>query len=488
MISQKAEPHFSELVRDQFGNYLTQKVLEVCGADLFERLLTLLLSQIQDLAHDVHGTRAVQKLVEQAVARGKVEKLLTALPGELAEKLARNVTGFHVVGRLVECLPIEKVDALISRLCGTPEKTLALGKDQWGCCVLKKCIDRSEGESREMVVRSIVSSAPDLVQDPFGNYVVQHFILLGSCQQPNTCATCIIDALKGRMFELAQQKFSSNVLEKCLVNAAEKDRNKIINEILNPSCCPPSQAVHTLLFHQYGNYVFQQALEYAKEPHFSLLVEHTKPHILETIRTSSTQSSTVVAKDGMPADHARRLCVRLAKKYLVLAEGLELEGGVYPWGQYGDPYENFGMDMYAAWEGNGGMMGMPFPGWDPSWGALPGWHPPAASRGGRGAGKGKEGEVRARSKGRQKAGGNDGKSAASQATGGGGKGGSVGGDSNTMAVGRIVGYWPDYQVVYDEASPDDVGASASGGRARKRGKAAGAQRKARAEGKTQSMA
>jgi Pumilio-family RNA binding repeat len=49
-------------------------------------------------------------------------------------------------------------------------------------------------------------------QDPFGNYVVQYVLELG---HPEASAQ-IMQQLFGHYAELAQQKFSSNVVEKCL--------------------------------------------------------------------------------------------------------------------------------------------------------------------------------------------------------------------------------------------------------------------------------
>ena len=50
------------------------------------------------------------------------------------------------------------------------------------------------------------------VQDPFGNYVVQYVLELGHVEATAT----IMRQLYGQYPELAQQKFSSNVVEKCL--------------------------------------------------------------------------------------------------------------------------------------------------------------------------------------------------------------------------------------------------------------------------------
>jgi pumilio RNA-binding family len=53
---------------------------------------------------------------------------------------------------------------------------------------------------------------PVLEQDAFGNYVVQYILELGHAE----ASGAVIRTLLGNIAELSMQKFSSNVVEKCL--------------------------------------------------------------------------------------------------------------------------------------------------------------------------------------------------------------------------------------------------------------------------------
>lgn len=490
LIFTKCEPRLLELVKDQHGNYLLQKLLEVSNAEQFDRLFNLLKDPLKELAEDTHGTRAVQKVVEQCVERGRVAELLQALPISVVETFARSITGFHVVVKLLEVLPGKEVEELLDNLCGDPEKVASLGKDQWGCCVLKKCVDRAENDTRQKIVDAITDNANSLVQDPFGNYVVQHLILM----RPNPNVGRIIDSLKGSMFELCLQKFSSNVLEKCLVNSADKDRNKIINEILNPPSRQPSEAVRMLLFHQFGNYVFQQALEVAKEPQFSLLIEHSKSHVQAILNQTLTVEGP--EKKTLTAEHAQRLAMKLVKKYPPLSEGMGLSLGdtsmghsmnfdAMGYGQYFDMSQGSGFDDFGY--GTGVWPGDPsfaqFPGmWDPSLGfAPPVAFPdklPGKGKGGRGRGAKARGNGKERgAKGRGDGGSNwaaseDWNASLSQqlnAAAAAGESGAGGKPGQTVRVGRIVGFWPNYTITYDEVPAAVGGATPGGGGGTRRG-------------------
>ena len=57
----------------------------------------------------------------------------------------------------------------------------------------------------------------EIVQDPFGNYAIQHALEVygaSACQD-------ILCEIGKHVISLSMQKFSSNVVEKCLENIAE---------------------------------------------------------------------------------------------------------------------------------------------------------------------------------------------------------------------------------------------------------------------------
>jgi len=554
VILERTEPHFMELVKDQYGHYLSQKILEGANEEQWKHLFGVLKGQLKDLASDVHGTRAVQKVVEQAVQRSCVDQLLEALPVDLVEGLARSLTGFHVAVKMLESLPAKEAEVLLDRLCGTAAKALALGTDQWGCCVLKKCIDRSQGETREKIVDAIANGALALVQDAYGNYIVQHLIMLaGQDKKGNNADKTttidalgrIVDALKNDVYELSRQKFSSNVLEKLLLSASDPDRLKLVNGVMNPNCeVQPSEAVRTLLFHQYGNYVLQQALEVAKEPQFSLLVEHCKKHVQDLVKSAraTEQDGKKLDDSGnLPPEHARRLAMKLAKKYPTLAEGVEAavarsaaaglkweerqaQGswaggpgwanpaafGSAPFGApnpYGNPYLDPGMQAAALAASANAMYG--YPGYNPfaggydmsgglaaaypPYGGVPNMHAggkPTKGRGKGGGGGGGSGRGARGGRGGRGAGG--GEHPAHVVVGDDGvanvapSGASPGeyveniGPDGKLRVGRIVGFWPNYTITYDEVTADDGGPG--GGRGGGRG-GGGRGGKAKAKGK-----
>lgn len=66
----------------------------------------------------------------------------------------------------------------------------------------------------------------------------------------------VISKIHGQVLQLAQQKFASNVIEKCIVHATEQERYALIEEILAPAS-DGSSVIKAALQHPFANYVMQ---------------------------------------------------------------------------------------------------------------------------------------------------------------------------------------------------------------------------------------
>lgn len=148
-----------------------------------------------------------------------------------------------------------------------------MGTHRHGCCVLQRCIDHASGYQKVQLVRQITANSFNLVQDPFGNYVVQYILDLN---EPSfTTPLCL--NFQGHIAELSKQKFSSNVIEKC-VRCADMDTKAVmVHEMMQ------EEELEKLMRDSYGNYVIQTALEFAPAELCIHLIEAMRP-ILPGIR------------------------------------------------------------------------------------------------------------------------------------------------------------------------------------------------------------
>jgi hypothetical protein len=119
-------------------------------------------------------------------------------------------------------------------------------------------------------VVSLLLLSSFLLQDAFGNYVVQYVLELGQADS----SRAVMVSIKGHFAELSMQKFSSNVVEKCLkLGGLDPEREIIIQELVASPLLP------RLLQDSYGNYVVQSALTISSGGVHQDLVDAIKPFL-----------------------------------------------------------------------------------------------------------------------------------------------------------------------------------------------------------------
>ncbi|KAL4611840.1 hypothetical protein ACB092_08G154800 [Castanea dentata] len=263
-----------ELMTDPFGNYLVQKLLEVCDEDQKMQILHAITRNSGELVRiscDMHGTRAVQKVIETLKTPEQFSMVVSSLkPGIVT--LMKNMNGNHVAQRCLQHLTPQYREFLFE---AATTNCVNLATDRHGCCVLQKCLSHSTGDQRRCLVYKITSNALILCQDQFGNYVVQFVLEL----QLPWATEDILDQLEGHFGDLSMQKCSSNVVEKCLKHAGEEHRTRVIQELID------NPRLDQIMQDPYGNYVIQAALNQSKGALHIALVAAIRPHV-PALRTS----------------------------------------------------------------------------------------------------------------------------------------------------------------------------------------------------------
>ena len=250
LIWEETNPHVIELMTDPFGNYLCQKLLEFCND---EERTVLILNASHDLvriALNQHGTRALQKMIEFISTKEQVGIIVEALRNQVVE-LIQDLNGNHVIQKCLNKLSSQDAQFIFDAV---GVHCVDVGTHRHGCCVLQRCIDHASGEQKAWLIRQISNSAFVLVQDPFGNYVVQYILDLN---EP-VFTEPLVKMFQGKVSQLSRQKFSSNVIEKCLRCAQDLGRDMLIDEMLSTQ-----SELERLLRDSYANYVIQTAIDYA---------------------------------------------------------------------------------------------------------------------------------------------------------------------------------------------------------------------------------
>ncbi|KAK0651430.1 armadillo-type protein [Cercophora newfieldiana] len=262
-IWNETNQHVIELMTDPFGNYLCQKLLEYCNDDERTVLIQNASEAMVRIALNQHGTRALQKMIEHVSTPVQIKLIIDALRDQVVE-LIQDLNGNHVIQKCLNKLNAQDAGFIfeaVGRHC------VDVGTHRHGCCVLQRCIDHADGGQKVWLIECITNNAVTLVQDPFGNYVVQYIIDLNQ-----DCFTDpVVRQFHGRIAALSRHKFSSNVIEKCLRCAPDLSKDMIVDELLAPG------EMLNLLRDNFANYVIQTALEYATPGMKVRLVDAIRP-------------------------------------------------------------------------------------------------------------------------------------------------------------------------------------------------------------------
>jgi len=82
-------------------------------------------------------------------------------------------------------------------------------------------------DQTQPILDELHEQAESLIQDQYGNYVVQHVLEHG---KPEDKAR-IVAFVRGKVCSYSQHKFASNVVEKCVTYSTRQDKTVLIDEV-----------------------------------------------------------------------------------------------------------------------------------------------------------------------------------------------------------------------------------------------------------------
>lgn len=87
---------------------------------------------------------------------------------------------------------------------------IEIGSHKHGCCVMQRCLEKGRESQKLSLADVIIHQLSSLIEDPYGNYLVQNVLKLNNYQRNDI----IFRVICGDFVRLSQLKFSSNVIEK----------------------------------------------------------------------------------------------------------------------------------------------------------------------------------------------------------------------------------------------------------------------------------
>ena len=265
IIFPKIKDKIIELSCDQFGNYFIQKVIEHLKIEEIKEIFYKKISnQFRLLSLNQHGTRVIQKIFERIINQEDLLNYYTLILTPYLKEFIFDANASHIIIKYTSLIQSPKNDFIIKFLS---DNIFELATKKHSCCALQKCIEFSNSKQKKFLLNAIANKSFGLFTDQFGNYVVQFVV--------NICDfeinKIIVLNLLYDIPKFASQKFSSNVIEKCLDCCDEETKDLIVKKFCE------QKLVQALLFDMYGNYVLQKTISISKEPYRSKFLNMVGP-------------------------------------------------------------------------------------------------------------------------------------------------------------------------------------------------------------------
>lgn len=292
-------PHALSLMSDVFGNYIIQKFLQYGTISQRAKLCRLMQGHVLELSLQMYGCRVIQKVLEYNDHDEEEQwkgKLIKELDGHVI-KCVKDQNGNHVIQRALEYATKDSAILIIKALLmtggttgGNRPELLNTAIHPYGCRVIQRILEhvpiKPESQTllssssfdsnmreeqlqlRNSLLKELLLHLDFLVQDQYGNYVIQHILEWGTPSEK----TQVITGIRGRLLPYSRHKFASNVVEQCMIYSNLQERKIYLDELLRSSSSSSNVAMKTggeednfpllmMINDQFANYVVQRILD-----------------------------------------------------------------------------------------------------------------------------------------------------------------------------------------------------------------------------------
>lgn len=161
------------------------------------------------------------------------------------------LTRFRSNPSMMKCLKLSEVKGML----------LKFAKDQVGSRFIQQKLEFCDLSEKDSIFDEVVANAAELVDDIFGNYVVQKFFEYGEEKH----WARLVEAVENRIPEYAFQMYACRVLQKALERVTEPLQVKILNQIRH--------VISRCMKDQNGNHVIQKAIEKVRPEFVQFIVD-----------------------------------------------------------------------------------------------------------------------------------------------------------------------------------------------------------------------
>ena len=256
LIFKEIANNIKELILDIYANYFCLKIFYFLNKNDRLLFLTNISDNFDELCINKISTYPIQCIIEKLNTEEEFDLIFNSIKNNLME-LCFDIYGTHVIEKILSIFNYEKHIIHISNFI--LDNFISLVNNSNGLCIVKKEIiieyKRKNGENFKKLKQLLIDNSLLLIQNPFGNYALQLAIDNWDLEDIKE----IVNTFKGKILLLSIQKYSSNVIERCI----EKDEQFLNSFIYEISIDNKSFGI--LMKNNYGNYVIQTALKVSRK-------------------------------------------------------------------------------------------------------------------------------------------------------------------------------------------------------------------------------
>ena len=271
---EKIKLNLSSLTKHQFGNYVIQKYFEILLNKNIKILLKKFFLSISDNLYEIsidnYGSRFFQNSLDKLkdgkysiIDSNEINNIFKNLIENNIMKLCNHKDGNFVFQKINKIFPKNKnnfiYESLIIHACEISQLTQ-------GAAIMKNSIEIANERQKEKLILKILDNIDILINSQFGNFTLQIITDLKEYKYNKI----VYDYIKNNVLDLSKKKFSSNVIDKCIIKNYDLsiDLAKFIID---------NKFIGEMIVDQYANYTVQKILQIVDFEYYQKCVNQIKP-------------------------------------------------------------------------------------------------------------------------------------------------------------------------------------------------------------------
>lgn len=281
-IIDELDEHMEDIIVHQNGQYLLPKIMEKGIQSINEFILDIITVDLIDYCCDLFGGYTIQKIAPMVTEKHIIQWI------PLVQKnfctVVLNQHGNYVVQTLLKTFGEQHGDFFYE---GIKDHVMRICTDKIGCSVVTNAINNATSSQLKIIKPALLLHCKELLVDQYGNFILQHFI-----ENEIQMIENVVDIVKTDLIYYCNNKFSSNVVERCLlttnnsgITSIDKKKEELISLLLNKN------VIKELLNNQYGNFVIQALIDSLPKSEYQHVHNLLQPYL-----NSNSQFSYFIEK------------------------------------------------------------------------------------------------------------------------------------------------------------------------------------------------